>query len=1015
MNNSFSLSENDLKNFYNLKTLDPKNSWINDSIDNTFIDLLKWDDNAANEVEDNENINDEEEQQQLQDNKNHYENLLIDNPYEILRILNNNQDDINNNKNKNIDLNTIVDPLNNEKMSNLINTNDFDNNNKELQKYLINNRNFNVNLFLTKFHNKDSFEQLSKSLDNLDLNLQNQSKELKFLVQSNFNKYVRIKNRLDSIYTENNNLTNFDNLNLKINDSLTNFNMIIKPLLDNEKNLNNLQKTKKFIKKHEFFFNSPKVLLNYLNSNDYDNLILHYSKAKLYYYNLKKEYSNNFNSKNIIENNSKQKQTNRLLFLSSNSTTPKIISKIWSEIKNVMNLYKKQIWYLLLNGDDSNENNNNNQNININESTFFLPLLSRLIDIQSSNDDEDDKNDEITNTNDVNNNNDIIKDNKNPIIDWIDLKLKKLNDNLNKISNKMFDKIINSQNLILNDSNNNSINLKFYYLIESLFNIENFNSNVTTYSSSSILTDNSNIIEMWLLILNFINQLNDLIQSFIHLYINFENFINGSYQSLIINEKKKMNILIGENNILFNNNNDDENDNNNFDKSISNISLNKDEVSKIKKDCEYFLKNVTEVLLKFFGSSQSTLQDIINPNNKINITKENTTPQDFGFIPPFANGLSCLRYLPKIINPLLKSTTEMAQLNISSNSITYLTKIINLVIIRSVHSLITIKLRDLSELYILEDWSVYQNIKLNGNSNLEYGITQFPSIALIFQKLTISTIRDILYSFERLPKLNNISITGPPTENLLKTLETKQIDSMSNILQSVLQNAAKEKDNPRSSHTILTLTNLQYIRESTFTNIISYYNDAFESSNLSSSTQNLFNLLRKMEDSIFTNYLSDLKVHIKNILVTRFNEIDWPKYTSNSFRISDYLVEVLMLLVTVHSECFRIGPQLILKVLKETQLFISKFLYEAFKKFVGKLSPDALLQITVDLQFLTRILGKDILEKDTEVTLTACLQNCFQNDVQKMNTCITETQLIVDANLKRTNLQFSSFTSSSKA
>lgn len=181
---------------------------------------------------------------------------------------------------------------------------------------------------------------------------------------------------------------------------------------------------------------------------------------------------------------------------------------------------------------------------------------------------------------------------------------------------------------------------------------------------------------------------------------------------------------------------------------------------------------------------------------------------------------------------------------------------------------------------------------------------------------------------------------------------------------------------------------------------------AFEM-NLSNKKLEIFNLLEKMESSIFGNYLSDLKFALRDILEERLNDINWSTYTSNSFRVGDYIIETLMVLINVHSECFRIGPQLIERILKETQIFISKYLFEAFKPYVGNISSDGLLQITVDLNFFNKVL-KSLLVQETHTIVMACLQNCFQNDFSRMERVIKETEPIVNSNLDRTKVQFAS-------
>ena len=248
--------------------------------------------------------------------------------------------------------------------------------------------------------------------------------------------------------------------------------------------------------------------------------------------------------------------------------------------------------------------------------------------------------------------------------------------------------------------------------------------------------------------------------------------------------------------------------------------------------------------------------------------------------------------------------TRLAQLGINSNIVEMAKQLSSIVIDRCIGAISSNKLRDISNFYILESWELYSMVKQEEGASdygqnpsdldLEYGITQFSEIVLITQQYSIKVIRDLLFSFEKLPIINNIAVLGYPSKHLLTGIEIQQIISMEAVLEAILKNAAKDKDAPRNSRTILTLTNLQYIREYTFPMVLRYFDDSFDW-NLRTKPLEIFNLLGKMESSILGNYLSDLKVTLRDILEENFQQIDWINYTSNSFRVNDYIVESLML------------------------------------------------------------------------------------------------------------------------
>lgn len=930
----FGASEEQLLEFYHLKTLEPHTSWKQDS--SLDFNLERW-----------QNVSPD-----------------ADNSYDILKdLLYQQQQTYEREVAMNMNdaaMSNVADPLNNKMMLPLLNKLHIPQ--KEKLKYLVNTKKFNVKMFLKDIHNKDSFDDLSRSLDILDKTLESQSEELKDLVQNNFTKYVRIKNRLDQIYEQfsmrytpttealDNNRGQLDvnELGEKVDDAIRATTLKLKPLLETNRKINNYQATRNFIEENKEYFNLTKKLKRCLDKKDYSSLIIEYSKAKELHNHLILDAA-------VTEKNESGQIVNRV---------PKVVDKVWDEVERIVDNYRQYTWKMLLSPDEEESQNS------------FLPLISKLLDLTVD---------------------------KNPIMAWLTVHLDHFEKRLQDVSSQMLNKIVKAQNNILQnkvetDSDEQQtasikgVDLSYYLSIGRFFhdNTElksNDELAFRTLSAFQGLTDSPVVVEMWLLFLRYINSLEKLCMKFVEFWEHVQNFLDGVYQITLINDKKKDNILVGDLKTI--------------DGHKQFLQLEKEQIKHLRNRGEHFVNMLSNQLTLFFMSSQDSL------SGGAMISKETGLPSDYGFTPPMTNGLSCLRYLPKMVEPLLKSVTKLAQLGISSKALEISRKLVSMITDRSVGAIAATKLRDTANFYKLEDWKVYETVTEANKNKLEYGVTQFPEIVRVFQEYSIQTTRDLLFAFEKLPVFNGISIVTYPSKRSLTAVEIQQLISMEAVLEAILKNAAKDKDNPRNSHTILTLTNLQYIRETTFPQILQYFDEAFEW-NLREKKLELFSLLSKMESSIFGNYLSDLKINIRDVLEKKFHEISWATYTSNSFRANDYVIEVLMLLVTIHSECFRIGPQLIEKVLKETQIFIAKFLFESFKPYIGNLSSDGLLQVTVDLQFFQRVLGK-LLERDTEVTITACLQNCFQNNVERMQRCIKETEPIVSSNLARTSIQFAAF------
>lgn len=979
------LNEDVLEDFYNLKTVNPQTSWNADS--NYVYNLSKWN----NVVPDSENSYDA-----LRDLMAEQKKLSEERSFGKSGV--NSQ-------------NNLLDPLNNDHIMNLLQQLHIDSD-EEKATYLINNKKFIANKFLRDVHNKDSFEDLNASLNNLDSIIEEQSNDLKILVQNNFTSYVKIKNRLDKIYNQfaknvNDNNSNGENSNLdidelgkKVDESVRATNLKLKPIMDTSVKIKNYKMTKQFIEENRQFFDLPRLLKKYLEKKDFSSFIINYNKGLEMLESFKPQDNANF-TQQVLDDGSDADVSR------PSNNVPKIINMVWKQVESTLDNYRKETLDTLL---------THSSPVKIESQDIFLPLMSKLLDLKES---------------------------ENPILKWINFYFDDFESQLNTTSDHLLQRIIDAQKKINNigiDENDDmdGVNISYYLSINQLFkpivyedlNFENkdgSSSNIyDSYANSSSenisttngradissalasyhgLTDTPLVVEMWLSIWRYITEFNNIANVFIQFWQHIENFLDGTYQTNIINEKKKDNILIGDVSIL--------------DNIKRTLALSKEETNEIRIKGDNFVRLIYKKLIFFFQASQASLSNftpgqISKADSVTSLKQEKDTgsPLDYGFVPPRANGLGCVRYIPLIFEPFLKFVTQLAQLGISTSTVDMARSLVSLVIDRSIGAISSTKLRDISNFYKLENWEVYASVpegtdNLNSNTTMECGVTQFPEIVLLVQQYSIKVIRGILFSFEKLPIINSISISNYPSKQILTGVEVQQIVSMEAVLEAILKNAAKDKDNPRNPHTILTLTNLQYIREFTFPTVLRCFDESFDWE-LRSKPLEIFNLLGKMESSIFGNYLSDLKISLRNVLEERFHQINWPVYSSNSFRVNDYIIEALMMLINVHSECYRIGPQLINKIIKETQIFISRYLFESFKPFVGNLSSDGLLQITVDIMFFQKVLGP-YLEQDTQVTLKACLQNVFQNNMDRLDRCINETSPIVDSNLERTSIQFAAF------
>lgn len=309
---AFAFGAEELCDFYQLRSLDPKTSW-NDDSSVIYRLSLPQDENS------------------------------VDSSYAVLNELLRQEHEHSAGRTSGIETAGLYDPLNSQfRLEDILDRNKVPHN--ERYKYYINSKKFSSKLYLRNLHAGDAFEDLASSLDLLDRSLQSQSEDLKRLVQHNFVKYVRSKNNLDRIYDQFNkfSLEGHNDLGTKelgaaVDDTIRDITLKVKPILDTNTKVKNVQTTIAFIQEHREFFDIPRKLKQCLLDQDFISLLSEYHKAQRLYQDLKnKGYSFS------------------------------ILQKLWSEIENIIQNYQEVLWDSL-NGLKAGETQEH-----------LLPLISKL-------------------------------------------------------------------------------------------------------------------------------------------------------------------------------------------------------------------------------------------------------------------------------------------------------------------------------------------------------------------------------------------------------------------------------------------------------------------------------------------------------------------------------------------------------------------------------------------------------------------------------------------------------------
>lgn len=196
-------------------------------------------------------------------------------------------------------------------------------------KYLVSSTQFEPRTFLRDVHVDATYNNLVNSLDYLESSITQHSEALRVLVESDYDRFVKSKSLLDSVFEQIKN-TGFNAdqewglecVKGLIDDSNSKATVIMKPVIDNQTKEDRLKAALDLIKKNKYLFNLPSTISKHIKNNDHDSLVRDYRRGKDMKYN---EEVSAETPETEIQNK-------------------KITDRIWWEVEDIVDDYKRDLW-----------------------------------------------------------------------------------------------------------------------------------------------------------------------------------------------------------------------------------------------------------------------------------------------------------------------------------------------------------------------------------------------------------------------------------------------------------------------------------------------------------------------------------------------------------------------------------------------------------------------------------------------------------------------------------------------
>jgi exocyst complex component 2 len=166
---------------------------------------------------------------------------------------------------------------------------------------------------------------------------------------------------------------------------------------------------------------------------------------------------------------------------------------------------------------------------------------------------------------------------------------------------------------------------------------------------------------------------------------------------------------------------------------------------------------------------------------------------------------------------------------------------------------------------------------------------------------------------------------------------------------------------------LLTLSNLQALRSDVVPSLNTQFENAF-SVKLTEETKTIRNVLDQIDARLFQSYTQPSLETLRAIVRAGVNAPDWsPAPGSKPHEVKPYVYEALLSLVLVHSQVSTTAASLTSQILSYLLEQTSRELLDSFKKRAPRYSLEALMQATLDVEFVAQSLSHYTTDKASDL------------------------------------------------
>ncbi|PYH98547.1 exocyst complex component Sec5 [Aspergillus ellipticus CBS 707.79] len=373
--------------------------------------------------------------------------------------------------------------------------------------------------------------------------------------------------------------------------------------------------------------------------------------------------------------------------------------------------------------------------------------------------------------------------------------------------------------------------------------------------------------------------------------------------------------------------------------------------------------------------------------------------EDYAFWPPFSNSLSGVHYLGQCLVMIGTAASEMAALDpvlSSGNAHDLLKSLVSVARERSVRVACSAWGKDAEICKMLEDWT---------RDSEKRDLTKMPGLFVAFENAILSGMQKILYISEAMAKSGAVDVVTQPPAKLLQMVRTQFVSSVYKALSGLVENAEhptssgvedewvmagsaatrSQFDTPsslliadavdsrnRNVRILLTLSNIKALQADLVPQLVSNFENSF-SVRLTEEAKTVRDVLSQIDDRLFQSYTKPTINTLNTTIFTGITAADWEPSTARPDQVRPYVYTTMLMLVLVHTEITTTIPSTLTTIVNRSpstaqspllSIILTHLLTQISKSLMNSFGSRssytlaALMQATLDTEFIAQTMSQ---------------------------------------------------------